>query len=156
MARSHGCLESSLKARIGTRMCKSLWLCTSQPTNDARWEAFHSILRAGRFANRASASCWQPPLPTRSKTMSEKRPMPSAACVKCGHPAIDVTHAGTRCLRPIGHNNYCSGTYRSALNGRNDWKECPSCNGTGRAEGASSCPQCWAFGWLFVRDKPGG
>src|SRR5450759_3023885 len=86
--------------------------------------------------------------------MEATRHPPVAVCTRCGDSRYDAESVNQRCTRePDGKP--CGGVYRAAR-GKNAWKECSTCGGSGnpgsrdRHIGATRGASCQGSGWLFV------
>jgi len=79
--------------------------------------------------------------------MSEK-PRPVAACKVCGAASYSADRIDGQCSREV-HGDRCTGTIVRAARDT-DWKECPTCGGTGLA-GAAQCAECNGAGWDCLR-----
>jgi DnaJ-class molecular chaperone len=76
--------------------------------------------------------------------MKEK---PLLFCVKC-HFVLVEYRSNEMC--PHCYKTKRRGVFSSAFN-VNDWKGCPRCEGTGKAND-KECAHCNGVGWLLVRD----
>lgn len=80
----------------------------------------------------------------------EKRPLPVTSCTNCGAVGYNIALANRPCGRTVNKKR-CKGINQSAI-GTNDWKECPTCKGSGW-QGGNMCSRCWGAGWLFVGQR---
>jgi len=84
----------------------------------------------------------------KGKLKMEKLSPPLAVCTRCRAYTRAVQSINERCPNHVGGKR-CKGVFRSAL-GKGDWKECSTCEATGR-DGDGRCPPCEGFGWIFIR-----
>lgn len=86
----------------------------------------------------------------RANMFYQTKPQPVAVCTVCGSFGYSTRYIGERCGKPDGGRR-CAGI-RARATERENWKQCPKCNGTGRYE-SDECNLCMNRGWLYVRPK---